>query len=233
MIYAMDYEITIEDSGHATAPTFDEKMCYESELPCYCFESQAPQAFFQKAGSGLQSMKIKNVSPEPMTFVFEYHSGICFQVLGSRTFSTRFERPDNYTSNEAVACYDNSFTLERNGSSYNISIIAFERYPKDNTWTGKVPTYDIFNISGVQVRIIDNIKNVKSQVFNYSAAVNFNKKGDRAGTTSGFVYSIEPINLNPVYSFGFPFKIEITRNLYGVSEVTGVTYQIPLTGMRQ
>jgi len=249
---AMNYTIELKDCN-APAPIFaaGPVACpLGPDVECYCANQPvAPKDYMIRAGLHHQNMTVYNVTKDPLTFRFEYHTGLCFQLVpdnGDIFSTTSGELPPGFPvdgpADDRVACFNNdAFYFEKGGDAKNVTIAAFERYPvgQGSEWYGKtLKTEDIqFNynvgVGDVEFRVWDMITGTTGTIIKYDSTLVYKNDEDRFGHPTDARYSVVPNNMNTMFPFDYELKVYANRiSLDGRLEAVDKTWYIPIAGIQ-
>lgn len=227
MVPAMNYMISLEFCPYL-APKYDSGgVCPPNVKKCFCAESLSPIDYMKQSGANEQALIINDVTSEPKKVIFEYHSGICFHVVGADDFSeVPGKLPANFEPSkpaDKVSCYSpNVRYLDKGETKVNLTIRAFERYPVSSSHFGGLVSKDEavfnYNVADVEVRITDRISNVDDLLFQYNPI-------------DPVKHVINPVNIRPVFPFDMEFSVYVYRRLFNGWESTFSKYFIPVRGL--
>jgi len=127
VVAAMNY--TVEFVSGAPAPKFAADACDTTNsagTKCFCDNSKTPLQYLTDAGELSQDIIITNTDSTPYVLEFVYHSGLCFEVMGSETFSL-VEGNKTIVNGVEQSCFSTGSTILAKGQNKSVNVILFER----------------------------------------------------------------------------------------------------------
>jgi hypothetical protein len=204
---AMNYSVTIQ-SAPPGAPLYESNVC-DLKYPttsCFCTASKPALQYLEDANRTTQNILITTANATVYHVTYIYESGICFQVVGSSTFS--LTEGDTSTSNNIeYSCFKSSGAFVAKGSNTTVGISIFSRYPYGASWIGSYGTpisrmdgavFDN-NISNSLVYINDQVSGAFKTTFEYNSS-------------AGLSYTITAGFPRPSAPFSWLFSVLVTNN---------------------
>ena len=239
-IPAMNYSVVLADCP-LPAPQFSSSSCPTPGTPCICSASMSPMQYMTASQSLNQSLSITDVNETVSVLQFYYHTGVCYEVVGSEYFAS------NYGTNvNGQSCFDtNVFYMNKTSGSImktkNVVINLFERYPEGTSWfslqgnayvTNSVSD-GLFNwyIPNSAVTIQDLVSNVNIQNAAYNTSLVNSCAACHTAKPVGFPYTINATNVFPTFPFDLSFLVYVVRNGPDGPVAADNTWYIPVVGV--
>ena len=242
---AMNYTVSLSPSSETVqAPLFTSEDCdYQHPLTtCKCAKSKTPFEYLSDSNSLQQEIVVTEVNQSIPEITFSYHSGVCFEVVGSENF------PTSLTVQEKQACFPFSRqfcpveenceswpyvapTIFSEGVPYQLTIVLFERYPEGYKSTSYLVDKYVAN---AVVSISDPASGFYSpQSFNYNTTLvrDALSQSNKTGYPVALNYSIIPKNPYPISPFCFRLQIFADRQGPDGQSYISAEWYIPVTGI--
>ena len=241
---AMNYTVTLLDST-LPAPQFSNTSCPSGQTPCFCGESKSPYQYMTDANLLNQSFIVTEVNDTLSVFQYYYHTGLCYEVIGSEKFSLVEGQPNN----DGDSCFPNDvfYMNKTDGSalkSKNVTIVLFERYPEGvnwfaannqnkyvaTAWTDQ-PMVNWF-IENSTLSVFDQVSGSNSNVvFDYNTTLVKSCDSCHTAIAIGFVYTLTANYAYPSFPYDLQFEIYAKRSGNdGTFTVDNIWY-IPVLGV--
>lgn len=218
-IPAMNYSVTLLNT-HVPAPSFAD--CGPIEQ-CYCARNLDPYSYLDNLQKLSQDIIITSAENSVYPLIFTYHSGVCYQAIGSESFS-----------NVAGPCVDSSATVLNTGDSLKLHILLFERYPEGSQWISQSKISDPFidyNVSNGQIVVFDLVSGKSSsQTFEYNntQVITPPSQVPHPVGTNYFIVAGDPLPSSP-YTLSLTIFAE-RKDSSSIYSVTMSSWYIPVIG---
>jgi hypothetical protein len=239
---AINYSVTLfESAGSAPRYTDDAVNLFQPSSPFFCDDSKTPLQYFSDAGMLNQTIEIVTPSDSYKQYNYTYMSGVCLAVAGSDDFSFDSGLLDMVVGE---SCFDEDATIIREGSSVDVTIYMYERYPVENHWLDshaymvdspddEYTSYDIEPfVEDTTLTIYDLVGGFNSpQVMDYDDTVDYAGPLSRVRTPKGNRYKI--LASDPLPSLPHSWKFRVVGSRAGADgfSTAEATWYIPVTGV--
>jgi hypothetical protein len=217
----MNITITMDSkTSLIPAQTFTDVRTPEMP-PFYCAASKTPYQYFKDANLISREHIIYKV-PDRSTiysFLYIYHSGVCFRVDGAEHFS---EKTGDTTIKAKSVCYaKNDVTMLNQDQNTTLRTALYERYKSLGG-----DEYTEYNVTSAIIYYTDGPSGGTSSHEEYNFTI---PRGRYLPVPQSYV--ITPISILPSIPFAFYFRIYVERVGPDGSSSVGASWYLPVLGM--